>query len=179
MSDNECAVDLDQVDGLLLSEFQKVDVFQSFGPWSFLRDFDFSLDCAPFQVEDALNSVLSFDSEGVGHHHQMHRCETIHLNGVNTIDPSKIRCRVFLKVVEVRFGESCKEKLLFSLSHSLNYELLVVTKEEEASTRTTCLSSFEHVASINSGRQRRNNLLFRNTILLPKLSKTLNEVNFN
>ena len=83
----------------------------------------------------------------------MHRCVASHLNGVNTIDPSEIRCRVFVKVVEVRLSESCYEKLFLCVSHSLYNELFVVTKEEEASTRTTCLPSFENIASVHSRTQ--------------------------
>ena len=109
----------------------------------------------------------------------MHRCVASHLNGVNTIDPSEIRCRVFVKVVEVRLSESCYEKLFLCVSHSLYNELFVVTKEEEASTRTTCLPSFENIASVHSRTQGCDNLLFQNSVLCSKFCKAVNKISFN
>lgn len=87
---DECAITLEHDHKVLLStsiEIDEVFIFECFLAASLAVEFGLSVNCASFQVEDALYIMRLADLHSMGHKHQVDGAQALDLDGVDAVDP--------------------------------------------------------------------------------------------
>ena len=91
---------------------------------------------ATFKVEDAVNIVsrASNPLQGVLHKNEMNGHDVFKVDSEDPINPSKHAVPIVFDEVLIVIFEHMHKGLKFSLSHSLDDELVIMAEEEEAPT---------------------------------------------
>ena len=87
---DECTITFKHDHEVLLStsiEIDEVFIFECFLSAGLAVEFGLSVNCASFQVEDALYIMMLGDLHSMCHKHQVDGAQALDLDGVDAVDP--------------------------------------------------------------------------------------------
>lgn len=97
-----------------------------------LRNSHVSINCATLQVKDSLNIFRSRNLHSMRHKHDVDFTATGNFNCVDSVNSCQQRSWVLFQVLEVWHSEVAEKEILLLLTHSFDYESLILAEKEEA-----------------------------------------------